>query len=477
MKKVIFLLFVVVSGCLTAIYFSFGATRGNSPIVIPEFPEPKLVRSFIPPSQVAPSKISVPIKLSIDDLQSFANRNLIRQYTGDTEYLDGTVRGKLNYKFKREEDVKVTAEKGKIKISLPVKFDVRFVGNVLAAIVRVPFSAKTDGELRVNIAVKPSIRRDWSIKTEAEVDFEWIKPPRLKVAGIQIGLRNESDRFLREAIRDNLYRIDDAINKEVRLREVMQREWDNLTVPIMAADTISLHIDPRSVAASPLEITPKEVTLRAYVEAGISLSMGVGNVAGARKKSLPPLEEYVPGEESINLNVKALLNYDALEQEAMKALQGFEIDMGITSVFVRSLRIMGSGERLITAFNIDAADSKGTIYAVGEPYFDEETRVLSVKNFELEEGTRSGLVEKAAWLLRPVLMSILSGRLSWELGAKVDELTNDAREIIASRELNDEIELKGTLKSAKFDGLRVTSQGIEIGLNLEGAVTLTYTPK
>lgn len=477
MKKVIFLVFVVVLGCLTAVYFSYGVTDGNNAITIPEFPEPQLVRSYIPPTQVAPSKISVPVKLSIDDLQSFANRNLVRQYTGDTEYLDGTVRGKLSYKFVREGDVKVCAEKGKIKISLPIKFNVRFVGNVLAAIVRVPFSAKSDGELRVNIYVKPGIRRDWSIKTEAEVDFEWIKSPRINVVGIQIGLRNESDRFLKEAIRDNLYRIDDAINKEVRLREIMQREWDNLTVPIMAANTISFHIDPRSVAASPLEITEEEVALHVYVEAGLSLSMGMGSVSGTRKRTLPSLEEYVSGDESVNLNVKALLNYDALEQEAMKALQGLEINMGIASVTVKSIRIMGSGERLITAFNIEAADSKGTIYAQGEPYFDEETRVLSVKNFELDEGTRLGLIEKAAWLLRPVLMSILNGRLSWELGAKIDGLIDDARDIIASRELNDEIELKGTLKSAKFTGLRVTAEGIEIGLNLEGAVTLTYTPR
>jgi hypothetical protein len=480
MKKLILLFFVLIAGGVTAFFFSDKMSGrilfGGDSTAIPEFPQPQLIRSYIPPSAVSSSWITIPVKLSLDDLQSLANRNLIRLYNGDVEYLDGTVKGKLNYRIRREEDAIISSENGRIKISLPIKFQVRFVGNVLAAIVRVPFSAQTEGALNVFITVKPSIGRDWSIRTEANVDFVWTKSPKLNVAGVRIGLQGESDRFLREAIRDNLFKIDDVINKEVKLRDTMQREWDNLVVPIKVSDSVYLHFDPRGISASSLDITSNEIALRACVETGISLSMGMGDIAGTRKKNLPPLENYIP-DESINLNVKALLNYDSLEQEAMKALSGTKIDMGITSITVSSLRLMGSGERLIASIGINAGTSGGNIYAVGEPYFDEETRVLSIKNFALDEGTRSGLVETAAWLLRPVLVNVLNEKLVWELGAKIDKLIDEAREIIASREINDEFELEGTLKSAKFNELRVTGQGIEIGLNLEGALTLTYNPR
>ncbi|MCL2767430.1 MAG: DUF4403 family protein, partial [Synergistaceae bacterium] len=270
---------------------------------------------------------------------------------------------------------------------------------------------------------------------------------------------------------------DDVINKEVRLREMMQREWDNLTDPIRVTDAVTLHFDPRSVAASPLNITPDEVTLRAYVETGISLSMGIGEMVGARKKSLPPLEEYEHGDESVNLNVKALLNYDSLEEEAMKTLSGVKIDMGIASVTVNSLRLMGSGTRLIAAIGITTGTSSGTIYAAGEPYFDEQSRVISIKDFDLDEETRDGLFQTAAWLLRPMLVNVLSQKLEWQIGPEIDKLTDEAREVIALRDLSDEFELKGTLKSAKFSELRVTGKGIEIALKLEGAATLTYHPK
>ena len=482
MKKAILLFLVIISGCLAAFFSSDIIARikffgGGGSIVIPEFPQPQLSRAYIPPSEVPSSVVTVPIKLSVDDLQSLANRHLLRQYNGDVEYLDGTVKGKLNYRFRREGDAKVTVENGRLKISFQVNFEVRFAGNVLAAVVRVPFSAHTDGALDFSITTKPSIGRDWGIKTEAEVDYKWIKPPRLNVAGIRVTLRGETDRFLKEAIRSNLYKVDDAINKEVKLRDIMQREWDNLTVPVKAADSIFLHFDPRGIAASPLEITPKDVTLRACVETGISLSMGLGENVPARKKRLPPLEQYVPGDETIKLNVKALMNYDSLEQEAMKAFSaGDKIDLGITSVAVKSLRLMGSGEKLVAAFEITAGNSNGTIYAVGEPYFDEETRVLSVKNFELDEEMRGGLVKAAAWLLRPALVKFLNEKLEWKLGSKIDDLTDEARELIALRDLSDEFEFRGTLQTAKFNELRVTAQGIEIGLNLEGAAVLTYIP-
>jgi len=138
---------------------------------------------------------------------------------------------------------------------------------------------------------------------------------------------------------------------------------------------------------------------------------------------------------------------------------------------------MGSGEKLIAAFGINAGTSRGTIYAVGEPYFDEETRILSIKNFDLDAGTRDGLIETAAWLVRPVLVNVLRENLEWELGAEIDKLTEEAHDIIASRALNDEFELRGTLKSSKFSGLRVTGQGIEIGLNIEGVASLIYIPR
>ena len=94
----------------------------------------------------------------------------------------------------------------------------------------------------------------------------------------------------------------------------------------------------------------------------------------------------------------------------------------------------------------------------------------------MEEGTRGGLVGAAAWLLRPALMNFLSDNLEWALGPKIDELTDEAREIIASRNLSDEFELRGTLKTASFKDLRVTEEGVEVGLILEGDAALTYMP-
>jgi len=411
------------------------------------------------------------------DLQAFANTNLARQLNGNVQYLDGAVSGRLEYRLRREEDAKVAEEDGKIKISFPVRFHVRFASTVQAVLVRVPISAQTEGDLDVSIILNPRVERDWSIRTDAEVDFTWTNPPRFNVfMGIQVGVLTESEKFLRDAIRDNLYKIDNVINGEIRLRDTMQREWDNLVLPVRAADSVFLHFDPQDIAAPPIDITPEEVTLRTRVETPISLSIGLGDIVPARRRSLPPLSQYISDGEAINLNVNTLLNYDFLEQKAMRAFSGREVDMEAATVTVRSLSLMGSGENLVAAFEISAAGSSGTIYALGEPHFDEDARVLSMKNLELDVETRDGLTKTAAWLLRPALIRFLSEKLEWELGAKIDELMEEARDMFASRNLRDEFELKGTLDIARFSGLRVTSQGIEIALNLEGAAELIHTP-
>ena len=468
----------VIAGCLVALYFKF--TGDDGLIIISNFSQPQLSRSYVPPSEVPSSRIAVPVKLSMSDLQSLANRNLIRQYNGYAELADRNVNGRLNYAVRREGDAKLTEENGRIKISLPVTFQVGFAGYATAAIARVPLSVRTEGALNIIITIKPRIERDWSITTEAEVDFAWLTSPHINVAGFRVGLQGESDRFLRNAIRDNLHKIDVIINEEIRLRDIMQAQWDSLAVPVSVADGVFLHFDPRSITASPIEVTQNEVALRASVETGISLSIGLQETPAREKsqlqRNLPPLEQHVPGDDSISLNVRALLNYDALEQEAMRALSGASVDLGVASIGVSSLRIMGSGENLVIAFELSAGNSRGTIFAVGKPYFDESARTLSIRNFDLEAGTRAGLVRAAAWLARPALLSFLSDRLEWKLGSQIDELTDETRRIIASLDLSDEFKLRGTLESAKFNGLRVTAHGIEIGLNLEGALALTYMP-
>ena len=482
MEKTIFLFLVlvsVISGGLAAFHFRHSGDGGS--IIIPDFPQPLLARSYVPPSEVPSSRITVPVTLLMSDLESLANRNLIRQYDGSAEFRDRTVNGRLSYTVRRAGDAGVTERNGRIRISLPVDFHVRFTGNARMAVARVPFSVQTEGALNIIITIRPSIRSDWNIKTEAEVDFAWIRPPYLNVAGLRISLRSETDKFLRNAIRSNLHKIDEIINKEIRLKDIMQRQWDNLAAPVKTADAVFFHFYPRSIAASPLSITPSEVTLRTSVETGISLSIGLGDVVQASekdRKELPPLEQYIPGDDLISLNVRTLLNYNSLEQEAMSALSGQSLNLGIASVTVSSLRFMGSGEKLVMAFEISAGaeSSSGTIYALGRPHFDEDTRILSIKNFDLDGETRDGLMRTAAWLLRPALVRFLSGRLEWELGSKIDNLADEARDIIASLDLSDEIELRGTLESEKFDGLRVTDRGIEIGLSLEGSAALRYIP-
>ena len=448
--------------------------------MIPDFPQPQLSRSYVPPSEVHSSRITVPVTLAMSDLQALANRNLIWQYEGHSELRDRTVRGRLDYLIRREDDARVTEENGRIKISLPISFRVRFSGNVSAAIARVPLSVQTEGDLDIFITIRPSIEHDWSIKTETEVDFAWRRSPYINVAGFRVGLRRETDNFLRNAIRDNLFRVDEIVNKEIRLRDIMQRQWDNLAVPIRAADGVFLHFDPRGIAVSPLEVTPDNITLRANVETGISLSVGLGNTVRengqARGTELPPLGLYVPSDDSLSLNVRALVNYNSLEQEAMNALSRASLDLGVASVSVQSLRLMGSGENLVAAFELSTGSSSGTIHALGEPYFNEDTRILSVRNFDLDAGTRAGLVGTAAWLLRPALVSFLNGNLEWALGSQIDKLTDDARRIIASLNISNEFKLRGTLESAHFEGLRVTEQGIEIGLSIDGSLALTYIP-
>lgn len=471
MKKTLLLLALF----LCIVLGAFAAYVSNPPAAdigtLPDFDEPATSSAFVPSAQVPSSWLSIPIELSVEDMQDLANRKLMRQYNGSTEVLDGTVKGKLNYRVDRVGDVKISGSSDGLNIAFPVKFNVKFNGNVLAAVVRVPFSAQTDGELKINISVKPSIRRDWSIKTDAKVDFEWVKSPYLNIAGIKIGIQNEASNFFKEAVRDNLPKLEGELNKVIDLREIMQREWDNLSIPFKIAENFWLAADPRSISALPLEISPDKVVLRSSIEAGLSASMN--EIPQSRKKKLPHLGSSLSASEDITIAAKALLAFNALLKEADTS----EIDLGAAKIDIRSIKIKGDGERILGAVELGMGSLSGRIYVTGSPVYDDKTRTLSVSDFDLEPSTRNELIQSAAWLIRPILLDSIREKLSWNVGNDIDRLLKSARDAVLKRELTPELELNGEINEAKFDNLRVVEQGIEITLFLTGKAGLIYKPR
>lgn len=476
----IFVAFAALAAGGAAAFFFDGLWGGGETVSFPDIPEYRASGIFIPPEDAPSSHVSVPVELSLDDLSSLVNSSTPRRYDGETEFLDGTVKGKLKYEARRSGDVSVAAVDGALKLTLPIDFTVAFSGSVLAAIVRVPFSTHTDGALNVHITLTPALRRDWSLKTGAEVKIEWIRPPKLNVAGISIGLKKESTKFLSQTIRDRLPELEDKLNEKIALRERVQREWDNLAVPFRIAEAAALHVDPRGISAAPLDILHDRVRLRVSVEAGLTLSLNSEEEAvmtPARRKKLPALGEVVSDDGVVKLTAKAMLSYDRLEREAMNALSKLKIDMGVAELEFKSVRLMGDGGFVAAAVEAAAGSLGGMLYVKGRPVFDETTRVLSIEDFDFTPDAKDALSRNAMWLMRPVLLDSLREKLRWELGRQIDDLTDNARNAVTMRALGDELRLDGSIDSAAFCALRVTSVGLEIGMNILGKARLIYTPE
>ena len=73
---------------------------------------------------------------------------------------------------------------------------------------------------------------------------------------------------------------------------------------------------------------------------------------------------------------------------------------------------------------------KGVVYALGTPYFNDSTQILSIKNFEFDIKSRDALVGTAEWILKSSLRNKIEERLNFPLQDQLEKAQKSADEAL-----------------------------------------------
>ncbi|ULQ56003.1 DUF4403 family protein [Flavihumibacter rivuli] len=210
--------FISLTVLIAALALTGGGCRNKQKANIPA-----VVSDTIPVT--APiSTFHIPIVYSINEFEDFINK----KFRG--KFLETVVMPTQNDKDK----VKVELSKtGRIEIaSNGDRLVLRFPLSVEASVVhsRLNFATKgikpVQAEVNLNLSTTVDLDAQWQLLTRFSLDkVEWIKPPVLRIAGINFDLTKKIDDALQSKKEDLCKLLNKEINKAVSLRKPVEKIW------------------------------------------------------------------------------------------------------------------------------------------------------------------------------------------------------------------------------------------------------------
>lgn len=457
------------------------------------------------PLPIVESKVVVPLSANLSLLQDQLDKEIPQQlakvdedrsacvpakmgeFLGIKTYVTPDIDCHVSASVQRNGPVQLSGSGQAVTIVVPVAYSVAVRGR---GEVGRNINASANGGMNVRANVVPSLREDWTPAAQVNPDFSWTQPPVATVAitdAIQfpVSFGGAAEPEIRRTLTKFASEVPSMLAK-LKVREEVEKGWKQAHQPILIVKEPQtwLAFAPKSAAFSGISVENNIVRARIMATGLASVSVGAQPPA-ATPSPLPPLQGSVPPDAEFAFVVPVTAKYATLEEIARKELKkGIKWDL---KQFGREgklefddVSLYPSNDRLVAGLKLRLEmpgswfDSKGSVYLVGQPVIVNETRVLSVRNFDYVANTDNSAINTLVEILRfePV-RKLVEGALTYKFG---DELEKAMKEASANlnRDLGDGLKLAGRLERVRVENVDLLANELRLPVRLEGAVTVGY---
>jgi hypothetical protein len=325
----------------------------------------------------------------------------------------------------------------------------------------------------VDIETALRITPDWRLRSRSQIlrvaPASMDRRDQCKVTVFNIDVTDRVVNAANTELEKKLAFIDAKI-ATVDVRAPIERWWKILQRPIRLSDSVWLLLQPRGVHLGPITGTGRAIAL----DVGLSGEPRV--ITGPRpadgKAPLPLLErERQKHEQALHVLIEGELSYDLANSMLRKNVVGKRIRRGARWITIRDAQLSGiGGGHVALAVRFDGAAS-GTVYLVGTPQFDPQTRQVFVPDLAYDVSSADLLVRGLEFMRRGDVQNLLRTRARFP----VADLVEQAR-VRLERGMNRSLGQNATLiaKVATGDVLavRATEGGILVRASANGSAKL-----
>ncbi len=439
-----------------------------------QVPPPERVARSRPVPDPEPSVVNLPVTVSLAQIAAQVENKVPRGQNKEAEWEPigkFAVVGTVYVKEMWERDpLKLAINGDRIDLSAHVRYRARIGAHPCAPVVgcrwvELGSCGTGDGPMPtmdVGLRTTLAFNRDWTVTPKTQPLR--VRPgERCKLTEAKIDVTERVQELVQGLLDRAAPQIDAKLAEAIKLRSRVEDVWSDIQQPIRASKDVYLVIQPESAAATAPQ--GRGTTLTTNVSVIVRPRVVIGERPKVEEQALPPSGTVQPGR-GFQVQLVAEMPYTAVDSILEKKLVGRTFDARGRKVQVIGANLYGSGDQVVLRVRVKG-DARGTIYLVGTPQFDPETRVIAVPDLDFSVESRQLLPRVAEWLLGDQLRDELRGAARFELGDRVDKIRGDVDRAL-NRNIGRSVRMSGGVDAVRPLGVFVFSHSLAAVVAADG---------
>jgi hypothetical protein len=402
-----------------------------------------------------PSVISIPIDISIEDLQGKINSGMPNLIYEDNSFEDNQ-NDELKAKVWRKGNLIFTSVVNDV---LTYEVPLKVWAQKRISVLGVSQAPATEFELKLKFSSKFGITSDYSIQTATSgLGYEWITKPVLKYSYIEsvIGklISNNLATFSKQ--------IDQTIKDNYSLKPYVLEAWNTAQKPFLASEEYNtwVKLEPLDVYFTPLKAVGKSLKSTFGLKIFVETLVGTPVYTPKQILSIPNLKSVSSISDVFEVQLFNVISYEEATKISRNMFVGqiYDFKNGKYKIEVTDIEIKADGEYL-SLITTTKGNFKGQIFLKGIPVYDPVKKLVVLTNTELDIKTKNILHKAGAWLLE----GTLEKRIENEFGLPVTDIIEFGKQSVLqtiNSEISKGIRMKGEIFSVVPDQVKVAQNGI-----------------
>ncbi|GAB3258390.1 DUF4403 family protein [Larkinella harenae] len=416
------------------------------------------------------STVNIPVSIALADVE----RQINSQVTG-LIYEDNSLTDNDNDQFMtkvwKRAPIHVSAHDSVFTFQVPLKIWAKAGMKVLGF---TQFQ-ETEFELDLRFATRFSIDRDWTVNTQTTAQgYDWVKKPSLRIVGLAIPVTSIVGRIIDKNLGKISKALDEQVRKEIDLRTPVLNAWNTVRQPYLISEKYRtwLLVVPKRILITPFRFEKGAIRSSIGIE-GYTLTQ-TGTKPDVRPAvTIPELvvSKEIPDQFRIGLLSEA--TYAEATKIVSEEFVGKSYDFrdGRYKITITDIDLYGQNNNLIIKATLQGS-LNGAVYLRGRPYYDAQSRTISLQDLQYDLDTRNILYRTANWLLQGSFTRTLEKQLTIPVGDQIDEARKSFQARLTNNQVTKGVVINGKLEQVTPDQVYLTQESLLAVVYVSGKVNL-----
>ena len=448
------------------------------------------------------STIVVPVAASLDTLGRAIDAELPHRLWAIDQHIDRCVPAqRVNLGIAK---VKVIGDLGCQVIGKVTRGRVRLGGGGDRLLITMPVHAEitaskvgglisktATGDAEIHAVARLSMVGDWQPSARVTIDYDWITPPGIDLAGRRITFVDKADERLKPIVA-NLERTLPRELGKLRLRQQLVQLWRQSFTAInlnRERPPAWMRIAPQRLGFGGYDIRGRTLTATLAAEALTQTYVG-DRPPDPTPIPLPPPARQI-GARGLRFFIPVVADYRQLEPVILRTLRKLDakgivlprigrVDASFdqVTVYATAADHLAIGVKVAAkARDASVASAKGTIWLTAIPYNEPGSQRVQARDVQLAADTDSRVANLLVALFADtdVRGSIAAG-LSHDFVGDYEKVLRAARKALDDRREGDFL-LDVDITDVRNGELKVTGEGLFMPIRAAGTATIRYRPR